>query len=338
MKTPLFVRNTLCNILFGTYTPLELHQFVQLCYSLALPTIRKKIALGKINLDIIGLQEKDIVHDCLADLFDRREPIVFLQIVRFFERQFPNIDEASDERLLMALRQLVLGKVNNNIIRLYAEADSVLGKILKNITTAVDRIHLFEKLTRFGEAYLITHRIEPLSHLNPIAMERVRDEFSAIVQVRDTIPQMMNKLHRILSEQCEYQRTVPLVAVALMFKEVYALGWELQEEQLEQGEGDDIPGIIEGVSRQLEREMHNTYVRSGKKTTEEFQQYMQALKEMLFAVYVHNETDGVAYFDYLKKHMPELTKTDYTQQHRTIFEYLAKKAKERIREELQKNL
>lgn len=337
MKIPPLDRSAFRSILAGTYSPSDLHDFVQLCYSIVLPTIRKKISLGKLNLGILGLREEDIVHDCLADLFYRENSPVFPQIVNFFEKELPSIDRANDQHLLRTLRRLALGKVNNNIIRLYAEADPVLGKVLRNVTFALGRAPLFEKCIRFGEPYLMALGVERLSHLPPFPMDRVRERFATVALIHDTIPMMMKKLHQILSEQCEYQRAVPLVATALMFREVYALGWEKEEQKLEQlGEADDIPQIIDRVTRQFETEMYNIYVDSGKKSAELFQQYMLAVEEMLTGVFVHDDAHSSSYFDYLKQRIPELTKKAYEKKHRTAFEYMAKKAKERVRRELQK--
>jgi len=229
----------------------------------------------------------------------------------------------------------VLNKVNNNIIRLYAEVDPVLGKILRNVALALGRMSLFEKHTRFGEPYLAVNGVEPLSHLPPIPMDYVRDKFAAVALIHDSIPTMMRKLHEILCRQREYQRAVPIVATALLFKEVYALGWQQEEQQFDHlGEAEDVPQIIERVIRQFETEMHKVYVESGKKPAELFQQYMLALKEMLTGVFVHDDADGSSYFDYLKQKIPELTRKAYEKKHRTAFEYMAKKAKERVREEL----
>lgn len=317
------------------YTQPELNEFVQLCYAIALPTIRKKIALGKINLDVMGLKEKDVVQDCLADLFRREESTVFPEINRFFECKATNLDEISDERMLMLLRQLVLGKCNNNIIRLYAETDPALGKIFRNITLAIERTKLFEKCTRFGEAYLAPHAMDLLPHLPPVSMESVREQFSRMVCISDTVPQMMQKLHAVLSEQCNYQRLVPLVGLALMFKETYLLGLEEPSTAtVEQGEADDIPTIVADVCNEVEGEMHPTYVKTGKRTPEEFDAHMRALKELLLHTFVHDDADGLSYFDHLKRQIPALTKATYSRQHRTAFEYMAKIAKERVRKEL----
>jgi hypothetical protein len=50
-------RQTLRAILDGTYTPLDLREFVQLCYVLALPLIRSKIHNGKLTALIPSLND-----------------------------------------------------------------------------------------------------------------------------------------------------------------------------------------------------------------------------------------------------------------------------------------
>lgn len=73
MRTGNSLKGLLQPILSSTYTPLDIRALVQECFFLALPLIRKRIALGKLNLDIIGLKESDIVYDCLAELFNRNQ-------------------------------------------------------------------------------------------------------------------------------------------------------------------------------------------------------------------------------------------------------------------------
>lgn len=323
-------------ILSGTYTEKGLYEFIQLCYSLALPAIRKKIALGKLNLDQIGLRENDIVQDCLADLFRRDESNMFPEITSFFNSRVPNIDDVGDGRLLISLRQLVLGKCNNNIIRLHSEADPTLGKVFRNITLAIERTDLFEKCSRFGEGYLLVRGMDPMHHLSPVPIETVRERLLSQLSPRDTIPQMMKKLHKCLSEQTDHQRIVPIVGVALMFREVYVLAFEESATSSEPGgERNDIANLMGPVLGRFEKEMHETYVESGKRTADVFDSYMLALKELLRNEFVAGESDG-SYFEHLKAHIPDLTKPSYIKHHRAVFEYLAKTAKDRMRLELRK--
>ncbi|MEK7670980.1 MAG: hypothetical protein AAB344_02030, partial [Bacteroidota bacterium] len=300
MKSHQSDRKLIEAILSGTYTPFELREFLQFCYSLALPFIRKKIRCGKINCDIIGLQEADIIHDCLADLFYRDEANRFPQIQIFFENQLVHSENPSDEEFTIVLRRLVLGKVNNNIIRLYSEADPALGKILRNLKLALERTQLFEQVSRFGETYLMPRGIKALLHLPPIREDCIREAFSRIVCVYDNIPEMLRKLYSVLSEVQEFQRAVTLVSAALLFKEVYKVAWEEESNggSVEQHlPSYDIKTLIEQVCKRMSTEMHPVYVGSGRRSDEVFRCYMRALNGILIQEFAEDSEAAETYYE-----------------------------------------
>jgi len=324
-------------ILSGEYTPLELGDFVKLCHSLTLPFIRRKIALGKINPGILGLSEKDIVTDCIADLFYRDETGAFPQIRTFFQNQDLSIEHSTEEELFIGLRRLVLGKVNNSITRLYSEIDPVLGKILRNVKLALERTQLFEQVTRFGETYLMTRGVDVMLHLSPIPVELVRHELSKVVLIHDPIPMMVRKTYDVLVGQTDFQRSIPLVSAALLFKEIYALGDEPREDEFgHTGEAGDVEHIAEIVCRSMKSDLHPSYVGTGKRSEDVFASYLLALRDILVAEFGNHEAGAVSYFECLKAHIADLTKAAYSEQHRTVLEYLAKTAKQRMKEELRR--
>ena len=340
MKSSLSPKRLLRGILSGTYTSVDLREFVQLCYFLALPLVRKKIRLGKLKLSAVGLNEPDVVYDCLADLFQRDEQGGFPQIRLFFSHPLDQVDSWSDDDALVQLRTLVFGKVNNNIIRLYSEADPVLGKILRNVKIALDRSHLFEQTSRFGEVYLTPHGVEVLWHLPPMPFDVVQQEFSHTVLIHDMIPVMLKKLHDLMTQQSEYQRSVPVVAAAVLFKEIYALGQE-PEQVAENGSepnfmAHDVLQTIEKVCSELQTEMYATYVVSRKCSEERFGQYMRTIRDLLIHTFADPIPDGHSYFESLQSQIPDLTKGAYAEEHRTILEYIAKVAKGRMKEELRR--
>lgn len=316
---------------------MQLRDFVQLSYALALPFIRKKILRGKLNLEIIGLQEKDVVHDCIADLFQQDEQGGFPQIRRFFEAHLDHIDTASAEELVSILRYLVFGKVNNNIIRLYSEADPILSKILRNLELALQRLQLFEQTTRFGETHLIPRGSNPLLSLPPIPMDFLEQEFCRVACINDKIPDMVRKLCSVLSTQEEYQRSVPLVSVALMFKRTYSHGWKA-EEQAEVIDADfdneSVRKIAEEVWKNIYTQFSKTYVDSGKRSKDVFGCYMQAVRGILLSIEGLDGQAGESYFEFLKLQMPNLTKTAYRKEHRLVLEHMSKVAKRRFAEAL----
>ncbi len=339
MKIRAIDRNLLKTILSGVYTPFDLREFVQCCCDLALPVIRKKIVLGKLKLDSIGLNEMDVVYDCLADLFQRDEEREFPQIRSYMERHIHNIEQCSDEELVVELRRLVIGKVNNNIVRLYSEADPALGRILRNLKLAVEKTGLFEYMTRFNELYLVPRTIDPQMTSPPMPADYLKQEFSRIALIHENVPELLKKLHDVVVDQKEYQRALPFVACAILFKEVYILGWsgeEKTEMATEFQVNEDVRRITEEVCALLYTEMRPKYVGKGKCNEEAFGKYITALKEILLNTFASAGSDGKSYFEYLKVQIPDLDKEGYLAEHRTTLEYFAKLAKERMKEELKK--
>lgn len=333
--------NLLRSILSGAYTPLDVHEFVHLCCSLALPIIRKKIAAGKLSSYHIGLNESDIVYDCLADLFRRDEQGKFVKLHSFFESERLDPSTCHEDEIFVALRRLVFLKVNNNIIRLYSEADPTLGKVLRNMKLANQKERLFDELQQFGETYLVPSGVEGLTDCPPFPLEQLEQEFIGAVLVHDTLMAMLKKLHQIVMGQRRYRRAIPLVAAALMVKKVYALGWEGREEEQPVAEAtllqEDIRGAADRVCARMNKKMYSTYVVRKKYPGSMVANYISAVREIIVQEYSGHQSMNSAYFDILKTFMPRMTKKEYVTKHRTILEYLAKMAKRAMVTELRKS-
>jgi hypothetical protein len=333
-------RQTIRAILDGTYTPLDVREFVQLCYVLALPLIRSRIHHGKLNLEVLGLAESDIVYDSVADLFKRDAARNFVQVKTFFENQGIDTLTCEPDDAVLALRRLVFGKVHQAIVRLHSEADPTLGKILRNLMLELEKNQLFEHQTRFGDVCLVATSADPCFHRPPIPSEYLRQQFSKIVSIRDSIPTMVQKLHNLLLEQDEFQRVVPFLMAGLLFKEAYALGMEAEEaeesEVERQSSRNDICTVADLVCRKLALNSRYTYVGKGKKTEEVFEKYMNVVKEILLSEFGDDGSNGSPYYERLRVFIPGLTKAAYTRQHRAVLEYLAKRAKTQMRQALRK--
>lgn len=333
-KTDIIGKQIVEAILSGTYTPFDLREFIQLCYDLAIPIIRKKIGLGKLILSSVDLKETDVVYDCIADIFQRDENGDFTEIRTFFDKQLGDQGDRSEEKLVATLRYLIFAKINNNIVRLYSDADPALGKILRNLKLELKRSDSFEEITRFGDVYLVPKGIDPLFHLAPMSIDIVKETFCSVVLVHDTIPKMVAKLHAVIIEQNEFQRAVSFVSVAVLFKEIYSLGWETEREinvVEEKLEIDDLQKIVEDICCCLRNEMYPSYVGNGKCSEDIFEKYMGAVKNILQSTFVDKHLDGSTYCEYLQSQIPGLTKEEYLREHRTILEYLAKSGKERLK-------
>jgi hypothetical protein len=300
--------------------------------------IKRKIRSGKLNPHNVGLSGRDIVLDCLAGLFQRDEKGRFPKIVRFFEREAPNFRDASEEDLLVLLRKLIFGEVNHNIPRIYSEADLILGRILRNIKNAINRTDLFELTSRFGEQHLVPSKCDVLPHRPPPDPEVIQDQFFRSVSRQDSLEEMLRKLHKILTEQEEFQRTIPLVSAALMVKQVYQSGWRPEESTGSNADAElirwDITRITNAICKKIHDEMRPTYVHSGKCSGEVFEAYIRAMREIVLDEFLFDSRDGASYFGHLQRQIPNMTKDIYNAEHKERLERFAGMAKERVGEEL----
>lgn len=324
-------RTILQSILSGVYTPADVREFVRLCYTLSLPLIRKRISQGKINLEALGLNQNDVVYDCIADLFIRDNTGHFTEIENFFGKEIEDTHRCSDALLIETLRRIVFGKVSANIIRIHSGADPAFGKILHNLDVALTRGRLFEKFVRFGETMLACCDSDLLLHLPGPPLEYLRQRLSHIVLIQDSMPAMLKKLYDILLDQQQFQRTIPLVRVGTLLKEVYALGAESEPESENSSlislEEEDGARMVQAVCADLHRDMVPHYVGSGKLTENALEVYLQATKAILSDLVLKGRDDCKPYFEYLKDRIPGLSKEEYINRHKPILEHFVRSAK-----------
>lgn len=288
------------------------------------------------------MNQNQIVFDCISDIFSRNENSRFYRVESYFENLSDKLENLSEEGIIIVFRRFIFNIVHNNLIRLYSEADPALGKILRNMKISLNKNPLFTQLTRFGDVYLIPEGADVLWEKPPFAFEQLQNIFSKTAIVYDNIPEMFKKLHSVIVEQDDYQRAVPFVSAALLFKEVYVLGWKFEDHEnksnnvLTDLENDDIKTIVNNVCSKMKNKMYRSYVIKGKVNEILFSKYMNTLTEILINSFSSGMYETDSYFDSLKNHIPELTKEDYARDHRTIIEYLAKLGKEKMKIELKK--
>lgn len=340
MKLKFQLHKILSLILKTNYTQFDIREFVAICYDLALPMIRKKNGNGRIDLHRVEMDESELVYDCLADLFNRDATGNFKQLQRYFHEKFVNIEKVAEEQLIIALRQLLFKKIEQNIIRIYGENDPIYGKILRNVKLGVEHSSSLKVIERFGENYIALKNVQLNENLQPVNYEWLKQEFANTVAMHDKIPTMLKKLSKVISEQNEFSKIVSLSSVAGLFKEIYHVSWKLESAEEEYFEDttdfDDIIKVADGVCKKVRSELYSTYVESGKKCENVFNCYIYALREVLIAEYGNGEAIQGTYFDFLNNKLIDITKETYTTEHRAVFEYIAKLGKSKMLDELKK--
>jgi hypothetical protein len=333
-------KSVLLSILSGSYTPYDVREFVRLCYTLALPLIRKRIVQGRISLESIGLKQVDLVYDCIADLFVRDGAGHFTEVEGFFNKEIRNIQACSDELMWDTLRRIVFAKVNVNLIRLHSGADPAFGKILHNLDVAVTRTGSFEKYVRFGETMLACCECDLLLNLPPPPLEYLREQLAHVVLIQDSVPTMLKKLRTLLAAQRQYQRVVPVLWVGVLLKEVYSLAPEPETEPadpfLQTIEQEEAVRLIEQACADARTSLRPTYVEGGKMTEEIFEKYLQSAHDVLTDLV--NGSDGrKPFFEYLRARLPDLTKEEYITRHKPIQEYVIKVARAKLSEKINRD-
>jgi hypothetical protein len=308
-------------------------EFILLCRRIALVYIRRKAAYGCIRFDLLSISLDDLAIDCIADLFQRDGEGNLIQIRTFFESI--SIETTSEQDLLTHLRRLMFARVNQSLFRIYNEVDPSLGKILRNMKIAIQALHNFHIIERFGETCITPSMCEALEHLpevDPIVLE---EKLRLDAKGRDNVPAMMSKLSFYLREQTEHSRIIPIMTVAIIFRSIYCDVPAIQEVHIEeQFVAHDTLAIINEVCTRVMNELEPRYVGKKKMDAPTLKKYFDVIKKNLYQVIILQDGEKYSFYDNLQAQMPELTKDNYQKNHRSKLEYFAKLAHKRAIKEL----
>ena len=319
------LRFNLSSVLTNAHSKRQLEELVLLCHSLAISSIRSKLASGKINTSLLGLNDSDLAYDCIADLFQQDEKGIVLHLKTYFESF--SIESASDELLLAHIRRLIFARVNQGLFRLYNEADPTLGKILRNIKLAIHSLGNFFEIERFGESYIAPSLCDPLHELPEIGGEELQRLVQEVCNGNERIPEILAKLSSSLRRQKEYSRAVRLMSVAYaicsFFGEMQTRNQQepVVEQALLIG---DIVAVIRESCREVKGKNFSKYVGKKKVAAQHFEHYFFVIEEKLTETLGGHDGEDYSLFDQLSKFLPTLTREEYKRKHKNILEYLSR--------------
>lgn len=324
----------------GTYTQRHLQELYRLFYTIARRLIRRKLTVGKLPFDLLGLSEADITHDCIVELFTLGKDNELAELCKYFNYQQISIEHEEDEMLFVHIRRFVFTIVNDNIFRLYHESDPALGRILRNIKIAIGNQSQLKLVTRFDEQFLeLTNLLQFCSTMDD---DFLHNEIYQIMTSENEIPGILQKLAIVLTQQDVYQRHVRLISLALAIKKGYehlnkpeAVQATLVEAKFVE---DDAERAINDICFALRKEMKPRYVDKKKVGEQTFDLYMKVLERTLCSEFIDGTDGEISYFDHFKDCCPDIKKDEYMTRHRVIIEYLGKISKKRVRERLKKIL
>jgi len=287
----------------GNYSESQLKDFIYLCYYTAHAFLIHEEAKGKA---IRGYERQpesleDMAWDCIASLFARDSHEQFHLLRRYFGRYFARSNNPlTDEEIFISLQRIVINRTKQELVRIFAERDPIGAKILRNIKLALKNSKHFYVFSDFRGEF-VTLRIT--SH-----------------NLREGLPQIPKGLieNRLSPNSCTQ-------SVPALIEEIFSIVSEL----------DGYRNYL-SIGENMRSWLKQSYTEKNKMDETALNHYCNALSEML-----DHFVDGWAeksYYEYLSSYMPNLSKEEYMKFERPRFEYIAKTAKNKLREELKKLL
>lgn len=319
----------------GTYTQRHLQELYRLVYTIAHRLVRRKMLSGKLPFHVVGLSEADVTHDCIVEIFKLGDNNELSEICKYFNYQRLSIEEEDDGSLLAHLRRLVFTIVNDNIFRLYNEADPALGKIIRNIKIAIPNQARLRTVNRFDEQYLELSSGDGLKVCSMMDDDFMQHEIFEIMMTEHDIPRILDRFAAILEGQNLYQRRMSLIGLAIAVKKGYEYHNAERskesprvEERMQVGETER---LIERTCAQLGKEMEPRYVGKNKVDRETFCIYMEVIKRSLTSEFTDGTDGQISYFDHYAGCSPGITRKEYFERHRVVIEYLGRISKKRVK-------
>jgi len=222
---------------------------------------------------------------------------------------------------------------------MYNEADPSLGKILRNIKLAVQGLHNFKEVERFGEPCVVPSACGTLEHLPEVDLSELEKQMRYHAHCAEHIPALLAQLSVYLREQTQHSRIIPLMMAAMVFRSLYYDVPDDREITIDdQFTVRDASAILHHVCCRVMNETEPKYVGKKKVESHIFKKYFEVIEENLHATIIQQDGERMSFFTSLKSLMPELTEKEYKKNHKSRVEYLARLAHKRAVKELKKSM
>ncbi|MCF8305439.1 MAG: hypothetical protein K9I71_08355 [Ignavibacteriales bacterium] len=328
-------------ILAGKYSIMELNQLVRNATQIASVRLSQLIAKNKIHFDIQPHSINSVALDCIAELFRSDETSTFPELLHYFSDE-NDLDKLSEIETYIAFRRLVFSKLNDGVFRLYREHDPILSKIIRNLKLTLKNNTIIFQFEKFGEKYLSIVKEEKRKlHKGQIDRDALIIELFKKCSGRESIGDQLIKLMNIINGFEEYSNTISFIEAAIIIKEV---SFKFYKESNNYSDTNllldkiDLNMIFDISRKEINSVLITNYLNKKKLTQSEVDSYQKAIESMLYNNFILNNGTDYTYYEYLKDQLKELSYEDYRQYHRLKFEYLAKKGKKILLENLRNDI
>jgi hypothetical protein len=317
-------------VLSGSPSRTAVSRLITVCHGLAIVALRRKIAAAMLQPRFQYANYADMAYDCIAALFARDDTGGLAVIKTYFDGV--GIDGCNDAELLTHLRRLIVSRVNQEIFRIYSDIDPAVGKILRNIKLAIQGNGNLAVVTRFGEWHAQPMLCDPQVHLPAFGPEELEILITDQVDHNDSVPILMSKLCLALRTQTTHARMVPLIVVARVIRSLYGRAG-VRDDSVDPEDTFTIPEAsnqIRTFCAQFVREIEPKYVRKNRVPRETFDVYCSVIEEAVLEHFLGGDGDDATLFERMKQHHPAMTREEYYKDHRSVVEYLARQAREKV--------
>ncbi len=287
-----------------------------------------------------GWTLSELAYECLSEAFARydNKHVPFLQ--KLTDALNTPLQSVPADELVRIFRSFLTRIADTQLAHLYAQSDSVGAKIYRNIRVAIlKRATCFALVSDFRGLVLYPVQHDPLDECEPFPFDLLMKQFLDCARSSHNIPELVQIIHSIVTEQTVYRRSVPMSEIAALCKMVYVSPLEIEklDEHLLDVEltEQEIQQIRTQVERTLKEKIFATYLVKGKLDRRQSEALFYALSDFMQDWTGDGTTKSL--FDYLSRYA-NMSKTEYEETYRMKIEYMLTIAREEFGARLMKEL
>jgi len=340
-RSPSSLQHALTVVTGPAPTRAATRRVVHHCHQIARATLRQQQQTGSLREDVLGEDVDDLALDAIADLFERDAQGRFPELRRYFDEG--PLEDRPPKALLEDLRRLVQSAVTDWLFEAYRAADRSLSNQIRSLKRAA-RQHEDVRLRRRGTTqWLEIIEGEPRSGSpheaasktgRPMPLSVLEAHLAGAVAEAASTGDLLNAALRILQAHPSYESAYPLTRLAQAMRAAYARVQATTEHtgpttrpERPLFRQEELWDCLDATLETLRDEKRATYVGQGKVDATTYTAYIRALRDRLAARFVPPGDPDMTHYKALSKHLPNLSKTTYRDEHRARFEYLEQHAR-----------
>jgi hypothetical protein len=322
----------------GTISLGELRELVYITRSIAEAYLHHQRNTIHYICTFHGITATDLANDCISDLFEQNSEAAFPRIRHFQEKLTEEGSDLSDFEVFCAFKLFILKVVSAQLARTYAEIDPTGARIHRNLKIALKQCNNLT-LIEDHRGYVVTvTNAEPLEYLAEFPLEQLERELAIHVSSSD-IPTLLSALARVFIDQEEYRRSVPLIDLVQVVRNLfgrYAHDSEVTTIRLEALEESDLLRLRQEVMHAINEKIVSTYLLRKKITREEALLLSRVMHSIILEWFEKGQHLN-SYYEHFRTHFG-ITESDYNTLWRNRVEYLSRIAREAIETYFSNNL